>query len=156
MHFTFLWYLCSVPKTKSQKRKDPMDQQEILDLVAPMTGSICEVDVLNQMTDGTQMTGFVVTFHYADGSTSQANAVGPWGSGGGAKVYSQDKCVSFDAIQIGARRPDNTVQIIPGQDPPAPPHQCYQRTAWGLVPAHTVNSSDRKSQQYALIEARRR
>ena len=73
---------------------------------------VCRVDCANEMNDGTLMTGFVVTFNYEDGTTSKANAQGPWGQGGGASVYSLDKCVKWNKIQIGARRPSGIVEVI--------------------------------------------
>jgi len=92
------------------------------------------------MDDGTQMTGFVVTFNYSDKTTSTANAQGPWGQGGGSSVYSLDKCVKWIKIQIGARRPSGVVEIITGQSSSqAPPNKCKTAEGYALAPARLVS-----------------
>lgn len=101
---------------------------------------VCRVDCANEMNDGTLMTGFVVTFNYEDGTTSKANAQGPWGQGGGASVYSLDKCVKWNKIQIGARRPSGIVEVINGQSQTqAPPGKCKTVEGWALRPARLVS-----------------
>lgn len=114
---------------------------------------VCRVDCVNDMDDGTRMTGFVVTFHYTDGTTSNANAQGPWGQGGGASVYSLDKCVKWNQIQIGARRPSGNVEIINGQSSQqAPAGKCKTVEGYALAPARLIADGDRITAQDAPME----
>jgi hypothetical protein len=122
-----------------------MDKAELDSLVGLQRLSACQIDCINGMQDGTQMTGFVVTFQYDDGTNSTANAVGPWGYNGGATVYSQNKCVKVHSIQIGARRPSGTVEIVTGSSAAAPAGKCWARSGWGLVIANFVASADRSA-----------
>jgi hypothetical protein len=108
-------------------------------------GYTCQVDFTNDMNDGSYISGIVAMFTYVDNTQSTSNNPNVNIQYGGVQsLYSNDKCVTRIGIDMALRRPDGTVQILPGDSGPVPADKCFIHEGWTAAPATQISMEEGK------------
>lgn len=115
-------------------------------------GYTCQIDFTNDMNDGSYISGILATFAYEDNSQSTSNNPNVNIQYGGTQsLYSNDKCVERITIAMALRRPDGSVQVLPGDSGPAPTDKCYTHTGWTAAPARMISLEEGKELQLRSV-----
>jgi hypothetical protein len=100
---------------------------------------ICRVDFYNQLKDGTVLVGIRADFLYSDGSDAPAiNPNANIGDGGGASLYSQNKCVKRIDVIMTADRPSGQQEVYTASSGNAPQGECLVHQGFSLTQASTI------------------